>query len=254
MVLLYGHYFYDTSAMRLKLRLVLSLVFCVSNASLASGNEFQNRLDSLYIDKQFDTLYERLLFPQSKGETRVSLMWLREHFKTGDGGARLAYIYAARLNGSGIAETALFAYTVAMLTARMDAARCEDIDAPIAKIVKWEEGLQHLERAFRGLPRARQERFLKLAAKFERKTRNRGVDEWMCSGGKSQYEEYYRKYGTLVKAPIKITSVPFSGNKIILLDDTSVKPRLIDERYWRSMNAKIVEKVRAELMTGDDKG
>lgn len=240
--------------MRLISRLLLCLALSSAGIVYADGNEYQLELDSLFLNKRYDTLYERLMFPQSREETRVSLLWMKTHFKSGDGGARMAYIYAARLNGSGITDTALFVYTVAAMTARMDAARCEDLDAPISKIVKWEKGLQHMQKAFRDLPLPRQERFLNLAAQFEQKTRHRGIDEWMCAGGKSQYEAYFRKYGADANPPLKITSVPFSKEKILILDDASIKPQVIDEQRWNALTDQVTKKVRAELMTGKENG
>ncbi len=230
-----------------RLWLVIWSIFACQSGVYASDKEYLAELNILYQEEKHNQLYQRLLFPQSQSETKDSLFWLRQQFKAGEGGARLAYVYAARLNGSGIKETAIFAYVVAMLTARMDAARCVDLDAPLEKIVQWEKGLRHIEQAYAKLPLGEQNQLLSLAAKWEKKTRQRGKDMWLCSGGQAQFDAYYRKYGFDSEPPLKIITVPFSSDKSVIIDIKEIPPEFIGDSEWLSMQEEVRKKLRAEL-------
>lgn len=140
----------------------------------------------------------------------------------------------------------MFVFMVSKLMARVDAARCEDHDNALSKITVWESGLTDVNTVLENMDKLLRSELAAKAVAWEKKTRTRGTDVWLCSSGASHYSAYQSKYGIDSKPPVKIVDYPLGRGKMLELSEPGIKPAFVPEPNWLLRSKQTVSDFWAE--------
>lgn len=232
---------------RIFIALLILLGSVLQSTARADPSVFAMELDQLAKRKDLNELIKRIGEPKNAEEFRVGLDWLKAKSTSGFGGSRIAYLNALNLYRAGIGDSASLLYLVAMLSSRVDAARCADPTAPPEKIRQWETKLAPILVIYRALSFATQAELISIAVGWEEKIKTRAPDAWLCNGGLSFMLKFSKKHGSDASPPVREIEDKTRPGRTMLLDDPEIEPEFISDQEWLEKRAKVIANFIGQL-------
>lgn len=216
-------------------------------ATSANADTYTAELDALAAKSDLNELIMRVNQPRNPEELRLGLGWLRDKSISGFGGSRIHYSYAFGLFGAGVRDTATFAYLLALLTGRIDAARCKDPSAPGDKLQRWDQNLAPIFKHYLSLRHDQRKEQISLAVAIEEKHSSRVPDTWLCSGGLSFMLRFSEKHKNNPNPPAREIQDPSRPGRTILVEDPDIKPEFVTDEEWHTRRKQLVAKFVEQL-------
>ena len=229
--------------------LALVLLGVLAGSPAYAEASISDRLDELERDTDLSGLTAALNGFSTNSEMKQALTWLRKKFVKLDGGSRIAFLYATTLDRGGVNDTATFAYVVARLVARVDAARCSDDKLALLRIAQWEEGLQHLEKRYKAMEISEAVYISEMAISWEDKNRLRKADPWLCKKRleKQPDSEISAKRKSENNKEVRIVSKPFAKGKMLIVEDKDSKPFYVTKDTWIMRRKQVLSEFNAKI-------
>ena len=239
-------YFVGGHHMRFLAFIAITLLSAVTSAN---ADTYTAELDTLASKSDLNELIMRVNQPRNPEELRLGLEWLRDKSISGFGGSRIHYSYAFGLFGAGVRDTSAFAHLLALLTGRVDAARCKDSSALGDKLQGWDHNLAQIFNHFLSLGPAQRKEQISLAVAIEEKHGSRAPDTWLCSGGLSYMVRFFEKHKNNPNPPAHEIQDPSRLGRTIIVEDPDIKPEFVADEEWNTRRKQLVAKFVEQLST-----
>ena len=215
----------------------------------AQSEAFVTALDGLAARTDLNELIKKVNQPHSPEELRAAVNWLDAKTRSGFGGSRLIYSYSNSLFRTGAEESALIAYLFAMLTSRIDEARCANSSAPNESIRNWEYNLAPIFEHFLGLSLDRRKELISRAAASEESLKARAADAWICNvnGLASIYRSLDEEKENSNHAAQGSTDIPHRSRPAPL-ERQNIDSMFVSDSAWQVRRRDLIAKFYEQLL------